>query len=172
MSTVVAAPSPAPLPVMDLHPSPRSYAPLAPAVTTTPAEKNSAPADTPEKSTPPGANGKRSPLSYVATEIWRTLTDLPVSFSTMVELANAYDFLARQKNPSHPTITINKEKRLARSFESGCQHRPTMSECTNSSHVFTLDVASCKNLSTSCLPSKQTLETPSFAAIGSSPSTI
>lgn len=75
MSTAIAAPSPAPITVHDRHPSPRSYAPLAPlvpAIASTATDRFSTSNGLIDMSaigsndrTPPG--GKKSPLSYVET---------------------------------------------------------------------------------------------------------
>lgn len=71
MSTAIAVPSPAPITVHDRHPSPRSYAPLAPlapAISSNSSERfatsngvNELSTTTSNERSPPG--GKKSPLS-------------------------------------------------------------------------------------------------------------
>lgn len=74
MSTAVAAPSPAPMGIHERHPSPRSYATLAPAISQQSAERygnqnggSDAITVSSNERTPPG--GKKSPLAYVRSMI-------------------------------------------------------------------------------------------------------
>ncbi|EXJ80484.1 hypothetical protein A1O1_08629 [Capronia coronata CBS 617.96] len=97
MSTAVASPAIAPLP-LDRHPSPRSYPPLAPSASAPPKEKATDAASTSETSAPSNPNdrtptdGKRSPRSA--------------------------------RSSGHPKIIVKKEPPASPSLQASTRHRP------------------------------------------------
>jgi len=124
MSTAVAAPSPAPMSVHDRHPSPRSYAPLAPAVVNNAPERYAASngpleisSATPmERTTPPG--GKKSPLSYVSPSFGAFRTDQLSSRSS-----------------GNPKIIVKKEPPSSPSLGPNGRHRPRRLDLNTTTNI-------------------------------------
>lgn len=113
MSTAIAVPSPAPMAVHDRHPSPRSYAPLAPAIAHAQSERfatSNGPSEiqitSPQDRTSSAA--KKSPSSYVNQES-RLHDDTDM-------------FRARQN--TNPKIIVKKEPPSSPSLAPNARHRP------------------------------------------------
>ena len=124
MSTAVAVPSPAPMSVHDRHPSPRSYAPLAPAVINTPPERFSAShgpievlSATPTDRTSP-MGGKKSPLSYVPQSSEASRTDQISS-----------------RNNGNPKIIVKKEPPSSPSLGPNGRHRPRRLDLNTTTNI-------------------------------------